>query len=129
MENRTSEVPRSCQLIGTVEMKNFLYAISTAGAAVLLTVFPADADPGNAAGGFDGHGMWGGGFMGPFMSLFWIVAIVLVIVILFRSIPSLGRPTVAGDDRQGPLRILQERFARGEIDREEFLERKKLLEE
>ncbi len=70
---------------------------------------------------FGGHGFFGG-----FMWLFWILLIV-VIVWAVRGLgggpsgPQRGRP-----DRT-PLEILEERFARGEIDEEEFRRRKRLL--
>ena len=61
------------------------------------------------------------------MVLFW-GGIILVIVLVVRSIGSgsaggAGAPSVG----KAPLDILNERFARGEIDKEEFEERKKLL--
>ena len=71
---------------------------------------------------FDGHGF---GFGGGFMWLFWILLIV-VIVWAVRAMSSADR------NRRGsaksPLEILQERFARGEIDEEEFERKRKLLE-
>jgi putative membrane protein len=56
-------------------------------------------------------------------AIFWIALIVAAILLLRREIPNLGRPV-------GPahaLRILEERYARGEIPREEFLERREVL--
>jgi putative membrane protein len=61
------------------------------------------------------------------MVLFW-GGIILVIVLLVRWIGS-GSAGGAGVPSAGktPLDILSKRFARGEIDKEEFEERKKLL--
>ena len=59
------------------------------------------------------------GFAGP---AFWIVVIGLI-VLSTRGTRGTGR------DPEGPaVRLLQERYARGEIDREEFLERRAVLE-
>ncbi|WP_303904570.1 SHOCT domain-containing protein [Thiohalomonas denitrificans] len=64
------------------------------------------------------HDGFGFGF-GGFMWIFWILLILLVIwaVGAFRG----GEPRAT---RRTPLQILEERYARGEIDKEEF-ERKR----
>lgn len=56
-------------------------------------------------------------------AIFWIAVIVAAILFIRREVPNLGRAS-------GPsqaLRILEERYARGEIPREEFLERREVL--
>lgn len=73
--------------------------------------------------------------MGFIMLLFWI-AVVVGIVYLIRH---LARRPAAGQPHDGPtymdqaqeqprpssaMRILEERYARGEVDQEEFLRRK-----
>ena len=78
------------------------------------------------------HHMWEGGwsgmFLGPFMMIIFIAVAVVVVVLLVRW---LGGP---GHDRhappppgKAPVDILKERFARGEIDKEEFEERRRVL--
>ena len=66
----------------------------------------------------------GWGWIAALLSaIFWIAVIVGAIVLLRNEVPKLGR-------RSGPthaLRILEERYARGEISREEFLERREVL--
>ena len=61
-----------------------------------------------------------------FISMYWFLWIVIIGIVLlavFNVIPS--RPTAdAGEDA---IDILKKRFARGEIEREEFEERKKIL--
>ncbi len=71
--------------------------------------------------------MWygGGWLMGLWMLLFWAGVILLVVW---------GVKALSGsDDRRSgerrALQILEERFARGEIDRGEFEERRRALEE
>ncbi len=70
--------------------------------------------------------MWGNqGFMGGFMWIFWI-AIIMGIIFLVRWIVMQNRP---GGQQQGEssLEILKKRYARGEIDKEEFEQKKKDL--
>ena len=63
--------------------------------------------------------------MGPFawtmMILLWAAAVALVIwaVASLRGTPSPSEPT--------PLELLERRFAAGEIDQQDFEERKRLL--
>lgn len=69
-----------------------------------------------------GNGMF---FGGGFMWLIWILIIVAVFVALKVMIGTGGS---SGGQQESPLEILQKRFARGEIDEEEFRRRKKELE-
>lgn len=68
-------------------------------------------------------GLWGGLFAGLFWTVFWVALIVIVVLLLRRELPNL-------QDRFGAspaLRMLEERYAKGEITREEFLERRAVL--
>jgi putative membrane protein len=71
--------------------------------------------------------MWfGGWWMALWMLLFW-AGLILLVVWGVRTVSGEGR----GADRAGrssALQILEERFARGEIDRDEFEERRSVLE-
>lgn len=82
--------------------------------------------------GNQGYGMWGmGGFGGIMMILFWgliIVGVVLVIKYFTAGQATGGRVSSPYEIHSDPLQILRERYARGEIDTEEFEERKKILE-
>ena len=76
-----------------------------------------------------GWGLWG---MGWWMWLFWIVvlgAVVWGVLAALKGGERRGAPGGGSADTRTPLEILKERYARGEIDREEFEERKKTLEE
>lgn len=76
-----------------------------------------------------GYGMgWGGHMVGwLFMLLFWVLIIVITIVAV-RWLT--GPPTREGrSSAQSAVDILRERYARGEIDREEFQQRKRDLEQ
>jgi putative membrane protein len=79
-----------------------------------------------------GH-MWGGGwwmFLGPLWIIVSLGVIIVAIVLLIRWLGAggLGRPEHAKPTGKEPIDILKERFARGEIDKEDFEERRKLLE-
>lgn len=74
---------------------------------------------------------WGGGGMGVlsgglFMLIFWIVLIVGAVVGV-RWLLSQGRGGPAPGGGETPLDILRTRYARGEIDREEFEMKKRDL--
>ena len=62
------------------------------------------------------------------MILFWVL-MVLVIVLLIRGFrTSKGSGREAGPATESALDILKKRYARGEIHKEEYLEKKKDLE-
>lgn len=72
------------------------------------------------------------GWLGGWATLFWIfslVAVIVGVVFLFQALLHRGGGTGSRDDRvtAEALRILAERYARGEIDREEFEERRRAL--
>ncbi len=80
--------------------------------------------------GYGGYGPWGGGFgLLPMlmMVVFW-AAVIVGIVVLIRWVwgqtTRASTPPPAGDS---PLDILKRRYARGEINREEFDEKKRDL--
>lgn len=69
------------------------------------------------------HG-YGMGFGGGFMWLFWIL-IIVVVVLLIRSV-TVRTPSEATDHA---LEILKERYARGEIEQEEYERKRRELME
>ncbi|WP_374573330.1 SHOCT domain-containing protein [Phenylobacterium sp.] len=71
-----------------------------------------------------GYG-WPGGWFMLANNLFWLVVLAVAAVLIWRAIssPSQG----GGPARSSALHILEERYARGEIQREEYLEKKKDL--
>ena len=77
-------------------------------------------------------GPWHGWFMGPFMMIIFLVIVVAVCVLLVRWLGGPG-PGHSGPHHpapgRSPLDILKERFAKGEIDKEEFEERRRVLGE
>ena len=70
--------------------------------------------------------MWfGGGWMALWMLLFW-AGVILVVVWGVRAVSGESRGP-GRSDQSSALQILEERFARGEIDRDEFEERRSVL--
>lgn len=68
---------------------------------------------------------WGWGFGWIWMILLWLVPILLVLVAIKYLFGGKGRTGMGGrgdDDRA--LSILEEKYARGEIDRDEFLQKR-----
>ncbi len=66
---------------------------------------------------------WGFGWLGLLFSLlFWLALIGFAVWLLQRELPNF-RPR----NRPPALDLLEERYARGEISREEFLERRAVL--
>lgn len=75
------------------------------------------------------HMMWSGWYMGPIMMIVFLVIAVIVVVLIVRwlSGSNQGHSHYAPPAKE-PVDILKERFARGEIDKEEFEERRRVLE-
>ena len=71
-------------------------------------------------------GGYGFGFGGIFMILWWVLIIVgIVALVKWMSMSHCTGRQVSGDGKA--LDILKERYARGEIDEQEFLNKKKHL--
>lgn len=106
-------------------MKEFLKPASLLVAATGLSV-PAKAQM-YGGYGYDGWG-WGHMIYGPLMMIVFWGGLIVVAVLAVRwlgggSSHKQNEPS----NRGNALEILRERFARGEIDKEEFEERKRLL--
>ena len=108
--------------------------IRTALSILLLAGAAASAWPALAQvedGRYYGPHMWDAGwwmFLGPLWMIVVIAAIVAGVVLLVRWLGGAGPAAGHGHPpARTPLDILKERFARGEIDKDEFEERKRLL--
>jgi len=76
---------------------------------------------------------WTGMLGGAFMMIFWFVVIFLIISLVRRP-RDMGHHCMGGhtcntsaDAKSDPLEIIKERYAKGEIDRKEYEEKKKDL--
>ncbi len=74
-------------------------------------------------------GGWGGGVFGWLMMFLVVVLVVALVIGALRwMFGNAHRPeSISPAPRKTALDILEERFARGEIDREEFEEKRSLL--
>jgi len=83
------------------------------------------------------HMMWGTGWYGSmiFMPLFMLLMLAVVIAVAVLVVRSLGGPWRGMAPPHYPpagraaLDILKERYARGEIDKNEFEERRRVIAE
>ena len=75
--------------------------------------------------GYYNGNYWWMGIIGMVIQIVFWIAIVAVVIGLFRRYGS--KVNISSSARENPLEILRERFARGEIDTEEFNRRKNEL--
>ncbi len=61
------------------------------------------------------------------MGWVWIIAILFIIIVIWFIVKVVNLNNQQGSNSKTPLDILKERYAKGEIDKEEFEERKKDL--
>ena len=87
--------------------------------------------------GYGSHMMnWGGGWshmiFGPIFMIVIFVVVIALVVLLVRWLGGMGHGAQLSHHAppgRTPLDILKERYARGEIDKEEFEERRSVLGE
>jgi putative membrane protein len=112
---------------------NALRRLSALAAGVAVAAVPAVALAQEGRQYYYDEHMWGAGwfgwFLGPLMMVFWIALLVGAVVLIMRWLGASGpvepRRRNPGSDA---LDTLRERFAKGEIDKAEFEERRALLE-
>lgn len=66
----------------------------------------------------------GGGYMG----LGWLVIVIVIAVVVWLFMRGPGMPQSGQKERRSALDVLEERYARGEIGREEFEQKKRDLQ-
>lgn len=116
--------------------------LSSAMVMISIAVTAALAEAGeipNPSGPLDHghHMMWGGGQWGGFGMILWPIFMTLIMVgiivaivagiIYFLRLSGVAGPRGDHFANDRALAVLKERYAKGEIDSEEFAERKKLL--
>ena len=67
------------------------------------------------------HMYFNGGILGWFMGIIHFIFPILVIILLFNLFSGKRRYTYFESPRRNPIDILKERYAGGEITREEFM--------
>ena len=78
--------------------------------------------------GYSDHPMmWNGMFMGPVMMILMIVIVAVAIVLVLKFLGTSGATSHGKGGQDNSLAILNERFAKGEIDKAEYEERKKAI--
>lgn len=111
--------------------KALIKMVAAAGSALALlhsaawAQTPPDAD----RYAYGPHMMWWGGgwygmIFGPLFMILVLAGVIAVVVLLVRWASGSGQAIVP---HRTPLDILKERFARGEIDKDEFEERRRVL--
>ncbi len=117
-----------------MKLSNVVYGAATAAAAMLPTWVWAQTPSDAERYGYGPHMMWGGGgwygmIFGPLFMILVLAVIIAVAVLLVRWLggPWHGSAWHQAPPGRTPLDILKERFARGEIDRQEFEERRRVL--
>jgi putative membrane protein len=73
-------------------------------------------------------GAWGWVGM-SFMTLFWFGLVALIVWAIVASRPSRILSTTEGPRSDHALTILRERYARGEINADEYEQRRKILDD
>ncbi|MBI4966483.1 MAG: SHOCT domain-containing protein [Rhodospirillales bacterium] len=110
--------------------------IAAAGTIFTLAPALAWAQQQGEPYGYGPHMMWWGGWpgmvFGPLFMILALAAVIAVVVLLVRWLGGPWQGTASphpAPPNRTPLDILKERFARGEIDKDEFEERRRVLGE
>jgi putative membrane protein len=119
-----------------MKLSNAMFAGASTTAAELPAWAWAQAPSDAERYGYGPHMMWWGGgwygmIFGPLIMILVLAVVIAVAVLLVRWLggPWPGTASHQVPPSRTPLDILKERFARGEIDKEEFEERRRLLRE
>lgn len=99
----------------------------------LLAASAGEALAQQPQGSLYGHPMWDGSwhgwFFGPLFMIGFLVLVAFIVLLLARWLGGGHGHNVHAARSGASIDILKERFARGEIDKEEFEERRRVLEE
>ncbi len=96
----------------------------------LILALPSIAMAAGEGSGYH-HGMFGGGWgwaamiVGPIMMIAVLATLVAVVVLIIRWLG--GSQSFSQNPENSALDILRERFARGEIEKDEFEKKRDLL--
>lgn len=111
-----------------------LWKVAVPAVFVVLTPGAMAQDAADADGYFYGprmmwwNGGWYGMIFGPFFIILSLAAVIAAAVLLVRWLGGTSTwPSSTISSARTPLDILKERFARGEIDKDEYEERRRIL--
>lgn len=100
---------------------------------IILGLRAAEAFAQQPQGPFYGRHMWDGPwhswFLGPLFMIAFMLLAALIVALLVRWVGGGNRRSLPDSHRKAPIDILRERFAQGEIDKEDFEERRRILED
>jgi putative membrane protein len=82
--------------------------------------------PGHNRWAMGHHGMMGGG-MGFVMIIFWIILIVAAVLLFSGAVNGVRGAKQNRENASNPLEILNQRYARGEIDKVQYEEKRQDL--
>lgn len=99
-----------------------LYIFSTRNAAAQWRGYGWGYGPGMMGGGYGWS--WLGGI---FMVIFWVAVIIGIIFLIRWLVQSTSGGSQGARSEESALEILKKRYAKGEIDKKEFEEKKKEL--
>lgn len=109
-------------------LRRLVASAAGTGTFVLPAAAIAQAGPDGRYYHMMGGGGWGHWIIGPVMMLLFLALAVALAVVLVRWLGGDGRPPADTHEPGSARAILERRFARGEIDEEEFQRRKRVLE-
>lgn len=72
---------------------------------------------------------WGGATWGAWMIFHWLFWLALLVLLIWGGFALLRRSRPNNNEGKTALDLLHERYARGEIDREEYMQRRKDIQE
>jgi putative membrane protein len=107
-------------------MRNLGAGILAAAMTAVAFASPLQAQPygGGYGPGHDMMGGWGYGY-GAIHMIVWVVILIAIIVGIVWLVRSIAAPGGRLPRRSAGLDVIEERYARGEINRDEYLQKKK----
>ena len=115
-------------------MRKLMLCLPAVSAGWLLATTAAMAQEGGLEARYYDHAHmwgnwgWGGMILGPIMGIVYVGLIVAVIVLVARWLGG-GQGIAFSSHSRTAVQIFEERFAKGEIDRDEFEGRRRILSE
>ena len=101
-------------------------AVLIAAGIWLLYTFNAGMVMGRGRWGMGYHHMMGGG-MGMVMTIFWVVLVSALVLLVSGAINGYRDSHTNHEGLRDPLEILKQRYARGEIDKIEYEDKRRSL--